>query len=108
MSKNDLGMRLLSLVSGIGGNKFKRPKNLTPEDLQRIQLSISKRLKNIKLTINDSGSINIDEICNEVLKRHRNNEVFDLIVIDYLQLINSQKKSKIITELLKCRLFPEN
>ncbi|WP_337898066.1 DnaB-like helicase C-terminal domain-containing protein, partial [Mesomycoplasma ovipneumoniae] len=87
MSKNDLGMRLLSLVSGIGGNKFKRPKNLTPEDLQRIQLSISKRLKNIKLTINDSGSINIDEICNEVLKRHRNNEVFDLIVIDYLQLI---------------------
>ncbi|WP_337902189.1 replicative DNA helicase [Mesomycoplasma ovipneumoniae] len=94
MSKNDLGMRLLSLVSGIGGNKFKRPKNLTPEDLQRIQLSISKRLKNIKLTINDSGSINIDEICNEVLKRHRNNEVFDLIVIDYLQLINSQKKEQ--------------
>ncbi|WP_337903447.1 replicative DNA helicase [Mesomycoplasma ovipneumoniae] len=94
MSTSDLGMRLLSLVSGIGGNKFKRPKNLTPEDLQRIQLSISKRLKNIKLTINDSGSINIDEICNEVLKRHRNNEVFDLVVIDYLQLINSQKKEQ--------------
>ncbi|MDW2891218.1 replicative DNA helicase [Mesomycoplasma ovipneumoniae] len=94
MSKNDLGMRLLSLVSGIPGNKFKRPKNLSPEDLQRIQLSISKRLKNIKLTINDSGSINIDEIVNEVIKRHRNNEVFDLIVIDYLQLINSQTKSQ--------------
>ncbi|MDW2919101.1 replicative DNA helicase [Mesomycoplasma ovipneumoniae] len=94
MSTNDLGIRLLSLVSGISGNKFKTPKNLRPEDLQRIQLSISNRLKNIKLTINDSGSINIDEIVNEVIKRHRNNEVFDLIVIDYLQLINSQKKEQ--------------
>ncbi len=94
MSKNDLGMRLLSLVSGIPGNKFKTPKNLSPEDLKIIQTVILNRFKNIKLKINDSGSINIDEIVNEVIKRHRNNEVFDLIVIDYLQLINSQTKSQ--------------
>ncbi|WP_337897082.1 replicative DNA helicase [Mesomycoplasma ovipneumoniae] len=94
MSKNDLGMRLLSLISRIPGNKFKTPKNLTPEDLKIIQTVILNRFKNIKLKINDSGSINIDEIVNEVIKRHRNNEVFDLIVIDYLQLINSQTKSQ--------------
>ncbi|MDO6829461.1 replicative DNA helicase [Mesomycoplasma ovipneumoniae] len=94
MSKSDLGMRLLSLVSGIPGNKFKTPKNLSPEDLKIIQTVILNRLKNIKLKINDSGSINIDEIVNEVIKRHRNNEAFDLIVIDYLQLINSQTKNQ--------------
>ncbi|MDO6856464.1 replicative DNA helicase [Mesomycoplasma ovipneumoniae] len=94
MPKNDLGMRLLSLISRIPGNKFKTPKNLTPEDLKIIQTVILNRLKNIKLKINDSGSINIDEIVNEVIKRHRNNEAFDLIIIDYLQLINSQTKNQ--------------
>ncbi|WP_337898044.1 DnaB-like helicase C-terminal domain-containing protein, partial [Mesomycoplasma ovipneumoniae] len=45
-------------------------------------------------TINDSVSINMDENCNVVLKRYRNNEVFDLSVIDYSQLIKLQKKEQ--------------
>lgn len=94
MSNTDLGTRLLSLVSGIESNKFKTPKNLRPEDLIKIEKAISKRLKEAKLTINDSGSINIDDIFWEVQKRYRNNIKYDLIIFDYLQLINSSANNQ--------------
>ncbi|WP_069096482.1 replicative DNA helicase [Mesomycoplasma ovipneumoniae] len=94
MSNTDLGTRLLSLVSGIDSNKFKTPKNLRPEDLIKIEKAISKRLKEAKLTINDSGSINIDDIFWQVQKHYRNNIKYDLIIFDYLQLINSSANNQ--------------
>lgn len=94
MSSSDLVTRLLSLISGIESSKFRTPRNLHPEDLKTIQNIIETRIKNCKLTINDSGSINIDDIYWQVQKRYRNKQRYDLIIFDYLQLINSASKNQ--------------
>ncbi|MXR56279.1 replicative DNA helicase [Mycoplasma flocculare] len=94
MSNSDLVTRLLALISGVESIKFKMPKNLKPEDLKAIENAIEKRIKKCKLIINDSGSINIDDIYWQVQKRYRNNQKYDLIIFDYLQLINSTMKNQ--------------
>ncbi|MBG0730642.1 replicative DNA helicase [Mycoplasma sp. 'Moose RK'] len=94
MSSADLGTRLLSLVTKIDAHTFKKPHSLRPNLLNQIAKTIEARIKNCNLIINDSGSINIDDIYWQVLKRYRNNQKFDLIVFDYLQLINSPMKNQ--------------
>ncbi|QBY87931.1 replicative DNA helicase [Mesomycoplasma hyopneumoniae] len=94
MSNSDLVTRLLSLISGVESGKFKIPKNLRAEDLKAIEKAIETRIKNCKLIINDSGSINIDDIYWQVQKRYRNNLKYDLIIFDYLQLINSATRNQ--------------
>ncbi|WP_434336646.1 replicative DNA helicase [Mesomycoplasma conjunctivae] len=94
MSDKDLVTRILSLETNIDSALFKTPKYLKEEQFEIITSAINHQIANYQMLINDSGSINIDDIYWQVWKRFKNNEKFDLIILDYLQLINSSQKQR--------------
>lgn len=92
MSDKDLVTRILSLETNINATLFKTPKYLTNENFNRIKATVDQ-ISRYDLVINDSGSINIDEIYWQVVKNYKNkSKKYKLIIFDYLQLINSSQK----------------
>ena len=93
MSKEQLGQRLLSSHSGIDSHKLSTGQ-LTEDEIIEIAGTIDT-LSNVKLFIDDTAAISALELRSKA-RRLKNERGLDLIIIDYLQLM--QGKSSRISE----------
>ena len=90
MAKEELGNRLLSMEANVEMNKIQEGKTITPEDWDAIGRATS-RLSNMNITIDDTPNVSILEMKNKC-RRMKAEYGLDLVVIDYLQLMDSGLK----------------
>ncbi len=90
MSSEQLGTRLMSEISQISSENI-RTGNLSKSDFNKI-ISASEQLKELSLFIDDSPALTISSIRTRA-RRIKRKYGLDLIVIDYLQLINSESRN---------------
>ena len=89
MSKNQLGERLLSSASGV--NSFNlRTGNLTDGEMNSLIDGVDN-LSHCNLYIDDTAGIGLLEMRSK-LRRLKHDQGLDLIVIDYLQLMQGQRR----------------
>ena len=90
MAKEQLGQRLLAMESRVEMQKLKTG-NLERNDWERIQMALDS-LSKTNIHIDDTPGITILDMKNKC-RRLKAEKGLDLIIIDYLQLMNSQGKS---------------
>ena len=90
MSKEQLGQRLLSMESKVGMQALKTGK-LERRDWDDINIALDV-LSKARIHIDDTAGINIMEMKSKC-RRLKAEEGLDLVVIDYLQLMNPEGKS---------------
>lgn len=89
MSKAQLGNRLLSLESGISSQDINTG-NLNREDLNDLA-DATIRLEDLKLYIDDTAGLRILEMRSK-LRRLKHEHGLDLVVLDYLQLMQGGRQ----------------
>ncbi len=90
MSKEELGFRILSMISRIDSKRLKIGRVSSQEDWTRLAKA-ADQLSKSKIFIDDSGDITVMDIrsrCRRLLTQEKR---IDLIVIDYLQLMKGSK-----------------
>ncbi|VEU78083.1 replicative DNA helicase [Mycoplasmopsis columbinasalis] len=92
MSPEQLMGRIYSILTGINGNKLKEAKHLTDQEMMYIYTKKTKEIDKLNLFIDDSGTNTINEIIWKCRRLHKLHPL-DLIVVDYLQLINVERWS---------------
>ena len=90
MSSEQLATRILSEISQISSEGI-RTGNLSKTDFEKI-IKASEKLKELSLFIDDSPALTISSIRTRSRRLKRKHEL-DLIIIDYLQLINGESKN---------------
>lgn len=95
MSKEQLGQRLLSMESRIDMQNLKTGK-LERKDWDQINMALDA-LSRAKIHIDDTPGISIMEMKNKC-RRLKAEEGLDLIVVDYLQLMNMEGRSESRTQ----------
>jgi replicative DNA helicase len=91
MSSEQLATRILASESGIPSDNIRR--GAIPRDSLDKFVDISKELESLKLYIDDTPNITVNQIRNRARKLKRKENI-GLIVIDYLQLIESGSGKK--------------
>lgn len=91
MGAEQLATRMLSNVGGIDGNKLKTGK-LEDSDWRKLNEAISK-LSNTKIFIDDNASNTVGEIRSKCRKLAASPSGLDIVVIDYLTLIQGTSKN---------------
>lgn len=92
MSRAELALRMMSSQAFVDSQAIKEGK-LTPEDWARMQKA-SQKMLNATLAIDDTATITMSEIRAKVKAFVRRYGKVDLIVIDYLQLMNGDSGRK--------------
>ena len=90
MSSEQLATRLLSEMSKIPSEKI-RTGNISKMDFEKL-LKNSEKIKNLSLFIDDSPALTLSAIRSRS-RRLKRKDGLDLIIIDYLQLINSESRN---------------
>ena len=90
MSKEEIGNRLLSMEANVEMERILEGKTLTAEDWSSIG-DATNRMSNMNITIDDTPNISILEMKNKC-RRMKAEYGLDLVVIDYLQLMDSGSK----------------
>lgn len=90
MSKEQLGQRLLSVQSRVEMQKLQKGE-LDRKDWDRVNMALDD-MQDAPIVIDDTPGISLMEIRNKC-RRLKVEKGLDLIVIDYLQLMNSPDKS---------------
>lgn len=90
MSKEQLGQRLLSMESRVEMQKLKTG-NIQRNDWDRINMALDS-LSKTHIHIDDTPGISVLEMKNKC-RRLKADKGLDLVVIDYLQLMNAEGKS---------------
>lgn len=91
MGAEQLAMRMLSSVGQIDAAKLKTG-NLEHSDWKRVNEAIS-RLSNTKIFIDDTAGITVNEIRAKCRRLKASPSGLDIVVIDYLTLIQGNSKS---------------
>lgn len=91
MGKTELGQRLLSMESHVEMESLKKG-NIMMEEWKDISMGIDK-LTNTNIFIDDTPGISVFEMKNKC-RRLKSLKGLDLIVIDYLQLMNAVGRSE--------------
>lgn len=91
MGAEQLATRMLSNVGGIDGNKLKTGK-LEDSDWRKLNEAISK-LSNTKIFIDDNASNTVGEIRSKCRKLAASPSGLDIVVIDYITLIQGTSKN---------------
>lgn len=96
MSRTELLNRLASLVGGLEGGKLAQPTQMTHEDWQKYKKA-AEILKKMPIRIIDRGKITPMAI-RRYAKSMKNSEGLDLIMVDYLGLLHSdrQRENKVV------------
>lgn len=90
MGKAELGQRLLSMESRVEMEKLKNG-NIERADWDRINMALDSLSKS-NIHIDDTPGISVMEMKNKC-RRLKAEKGLDLVVVDYLQLMNSEGKS---------------
>jgi replicative DNA helicase len=91
MSKDQLGIRYLSSISGVPMNSMKTGNN-TKLDWENINDAVGKHY-NLPYWINDTPSLTVNQI-RAKCRQHQREHGLDLVTIDYMQLIHGQGQSR--------------
>lgn len=89
MSKEELGERLISSQNAIKNYKIKTGK-LNEDDFSRIMNGMGK-LNQLKLSVNDTGNLTVEELSRQAL-RHKLKNGLDVVIVDYLTLLSTEEK----------------
>ncbi len=92
MSATQLMGRIYSCVSGIDSAKLARPQSLSEDEMMKINAVKEKRIDPMNLFIDYSASSDLNTLLWKCRRLNKVNPI-DLIVIDYLQLINLGEKA---------------
>ena len=84
MSESQVYERMMANIGGIKLDRMRNAKNFLDDEEQRFKVA-NEKIKTLNVTIS-SGSKNVSEIKAE--SRHQD---FDLIIIDYLQLLKNER-----------------
>ncbi len=90
MSSEQLATRLISEISKISSENI-RTGNLSKRDFESI-IKGSEKLKSLSLYIDDSPALTVSSVRSRA-RRLKRKQGLDLIILDYLQLINSDSRS---------------
>lgn len=91
MSEKEILNRLVANLSRVPHRKIQRKEELSDSDKQRIESAVDK-IKESDIYIYDRGDMNCNHLLNLAKKMKRLNKC-DIIVVDYLQLMESGKKN---------------
>lgn len=89
MSAEQLATRILASESGIGSDNIRRGE--IPKDSFDKFVTISQELEKLKLFVDDTPNITVNQIRNRSRKLKRQHDI-GMVVIDYLQLIEAGGK----------------
>jgi replicative DNA helicase len=101
MSNSQIAKRILASLSEVDGQKMRLCKSLEVNDWQKIEVARTNA-ETLPIEINDKLST-VQEIrayCREL----KNNNNLDILILDYLQLCKSMKK----TGGRRLRTYPDN
>ena len=87
MTRQELAERMLSSVSGVASYKLKPGSHRTPSENERIAQA-TETMAGFSLVVEDDSDITIDYIRSKAKAQAASPEGLDLIIVDYLQLIN--------------------
>lgn len=87
MTRQELAERMLSSVSGVASYKLKPGAHRTPSENERISQA-TETMAGFSLVVEDDSDITIDYIRSKAKAQAASPEGLDLIIVDYLQLIN--------------------
>lgn len=96
MSKAQLGTRLLSSLSGVAAGKLNSG-DLSDND-RRAMINALDLLGNTKLFVDDSGGLSVASLRMKA-KRFKQEHGLDLIIVDYLQLMQSAVRDNRVQEI---------
>ena len=91
MGAGELAGRFLSRFGGVDGNILKRPGAMTAEQKKSLLAGVQK-LEALPITICTQGSLTPGDVAS-ISSRMKRTAGLDLIIIDYLQLMSSGRKS---------------
>lgn len=93
MGAQEIIFRMLSAMSGIWNSKLQKPKGMEPNDWSKFSQSVAT-LSGAPLYIDDTPGINIMAIRSKCRRLAADIGDIGLIVVDYLQLMESYKRSE--------------
>lgn len=93
MSKEQLGYRMLSSEAKVDLSKLTDPKFLTREESARAE-EAADAISKAKLIIDDTPGIAPIQMLAKARRIYAEHKKLDLIVVDYLQLMNGSKRSE--------------
>lgn len=91
MSHEELLGRFVSRLGGISGEKLKEPSQMTPDDWSAYVTALNS-VGELPIAINSQGDLTPADVANVATRWQRHNGL-DVIMIDYLQLMSSGKKT---------------
>jgi replicative DNA helicase len=90
MTTKELGQKMLSIMTGIETDRIKLGQ-CTPTELVDLQNKWQSLISD-SLTVNDDGSMDIHKL-KSIAKKIKASQGLDMIVVDYLQLLNGTDKA---------------
>jgi replicative DNA helicase len=90
MNKESLFERLISTISRVDANRLRKPRYMSKQD-EMLVLNAAHVISSASIHINDRGGTTMSQIAASA-RRCKSRHGLDLIVIDYLSLVNGQKK----------------
>jgi len=91
MTTLELGFKLISTITGIDNDRVKRGK-LTQDEWKDIHSKTSFVINSNKLLVDDDGNTDLFGL-KSISKRFNHKSKVDMIIVDYLQLLNGSDKS---------------
>ena len=89
MTKGELISRLICSESRVSYDKFRRPKEITKVEMERIQTA-SALVSDLKMYIYDKGNITFQELRSRAIMLKKKHNI-KMLVLDYLQLMQMEK-----------------
>lgn len=90
MSENALCQRLISSWTGIPGDRIKKTWLLDAEDHRNIGIC-QDAFNNARFHVNEDSHLTVQQIAS-ICRRHKARQGLNLVIIDYLQLIDSKRE----------------
>lgn len=91
MTTLELGFKLISTITGLDNDRVKRGK-LTEDEWKDIHSKTSFLINSNKLLVDDDGNTDLFGL-KSISKRFNHKSKVDMIIVDYLQLLNGSDKS---------------
>lgn len=93
MSKLQIGIRLLSAISGVESTKISTGKNVSNRDFERL-ISALEDMEEHPVYVDDTSGLSVANVRMK-LRRFKQEHGLDLVIIDYLQLMSGSGENRV-------------